>query len=52
MGLESLSMEVVVEEQRNLTKVAAPILEETRVEGERGEVKEVALVGRVEGGRG
>ena len=44
MGLESLSMEVVVEEQRNLTKVAAPILEETRVEGERGEVKEVALV--------
>ena len=44
MGLESLSMEVVVEEQRNLTKVAAPILEETRLEGERGEVKEVALV--------
>ena len=44
MGLESLSMEVVVEEQRNLTKLKAPILEETRVEGERGEVKEVALV--------
>ena len=33
-----------MEEQRNLTKLAAPILEETRLEGERGEVKEVALV--------
>ena len=44
MGLESLSIEVVVEEQRNLTKLKAPILEETRLEGERGEAKEVALV--------
>jgi len=43
-SLQSLSLEVMVEEQRNLTQVAVPTIRDNSLEGEEKMVEEVALV--------
>jgi len=43
-SLQSLSLEVVVEEQRNLTHVAVPTIRDNSLEGEEKMVEEVAMV--------